>query len=159
MVTTIAEEPSRMPDKSSSHLRLIWSQGAKDMSEAIAAEIRTICRHAAEPIHPGETVKHQIRRAWEALQRPPFWRVRSGFYGEGGTWSAAAVADFQARYRALMARRVRQHDTAKAVAQMKRGGGAPTDLELAREEYRTLIARIEAVEAALRLRGPDTPRA
>ena len=148
-----------MRDKSSSHLRLIWSQGAKDMSEAIAAEIRTICRHAAEPIHPGDTVKEQIRRAWEALQKPPFWRVRSGFYGEGGTWSAAAVADFQKRYRTLMARRVRQHDAAQAVDRATKGRGAPTNVELARDEYRTLIARIEAVEAALRLRGPDAPRA
>ena len=146
-----------MRDKSSSHLRLIWSQGAKDMSEAIAAEIRTICRHAAEPIHPGETVKHQIRRAWEALQRPPFWRVRSGFYGEGGAWSAAAVADFQARYRTLMARRIREHDAAKAIERVKQGKGGPSDLELARDEYRTLLARIEAVEAALRLQGPHAP--
>lgn len=148
-----------MSDKSSSHLRLIWSQGAKEMSEAIAAEVRTICRHAAEPIYPGETVKQQIRRAWDALQRPPFWRVRSGFYGEAGVWSAAAVADFQARYRTLMARRVRQVDAAKAVERMKPGRGAPSDLELARDEYRTLLARIEAVEAALRLRGPDAPGA
>ncbi len=148
-----------MPDKSSSHLRLIWSEGAKAMSELIAAEIRTICRHASEPIRPGDTVKEQIRRAWMALDRPAFWRVRSGFYGEGGTWSAAAVADFQARYRTLMARRVREDDAAKAVERVKQGRGAPTDVELARDDYRTLLARLEAVEAALRLRGPDAPRA
>ena len=148
-----------MPDKSSSHLRLIWSQGAKDMSEAIAAEIRTICRHASEPIRAGETVKEQIRRAWMALDRPAFWRVRSGFYGEGGTWSAAAVADFQARYRTLMGRRVRAADAARAVDRVKQGKAAPTNVELARDDYRTLIARLEAVEAALRLRGPDAPGA
>lgn len=148
-----------MSDKSSSHLRLIWSQGAREMSEAIAAEIRTICRHAAEPVEPGDTVKQQIRRAWEALQRPPFWRVRSGFYGEGGGWSAAAVADFQMRYRTLMERRSRRAEQVQAVKRAKRGPGAPTELERARDEYRTLIARIEAVEAALRLRGPDAPGA
>ena len=60
-----------MRDGPSSHLRPIRSQGAEAMSEAIAAEVRTTCRHAAEPIHPGETVKSQIRRAWDALQRPP----------------------------------------------------------------------------------------
>ena len=117
-----------MPDKSSSHLRLIWSQGAKDMSEAIAAEIRTICRHASEPIRAGETVKEQIRRAWTALDRPAFWRVRSGF-------------------------------AARAVDRVKQGKAAPTNVELARDDYRTLIARLEAVEAALRLRGPDAPGA
>ena len=148
-----------MRDNPSFRPRVIWSKGAKDMSEAIAAEARTICRHAAEPLHPGDTVKNQIRRAWEALQRPPFWRVRSGFYGEGGTWSAAAVADFQARYRALMQRRVKQADRAKAIERLNLGKGAPSDLELARAEYRTLIARIEAVEAALRLRDPDAPGA
>ena len=149
----------RLGSESAFHLHLIWSQGAKEMSEAIAAEVRTICRHAAEPIHPGDTVKQQIRRAWEALQRPPYWRVRSGFYGEGGTWSAAAVADFQGRYRTLMQRRVKQADRAKALERVKLGRGAQSELELARDEYRTLLARIEAVEAALRLRGPDAPSA
>ena len=117
-----------MRDNQSVELRVIWSKGAKDMSEAIAAEVRTICRHAAEPVEPGDTVKQQIRRAWEALQRPAFWRVRSGFYGEGGGWSAAAVADFQARYRTLMARRVREDAAAKAVQQDEaRQSAAPTD--------------------------------
>ncbi len=140
-----------MRDKSSSHLRLIWSQGAKAMSEAIAAEVRTICRHAAEPIQPGESIKQQLRRAWDNLQRPPFWRLRSGWYGEGGVWSAAAVADFQRRYRMLVEHHATRAAQAKFIDRAKRGPVGQTELERARDEYRTLIARIEAVEAALRL--------
>ena len=146
-----------MRDKSSFHL--IWSQGAQAMSEAIRIEIRTICRRAAEPVVPGESVKTQLRRAWAALDRPPFWRVRSGWYDEGGCWSAAAVADFQRRYLAMSERRARRTAQARTLDAAKRGLATPSEAEIARDEYRTLVERIEAIEAALRLRDPDAPGA
>ncbi len=140
-----------MSDKSS--LRIVWNKGAKAMSEVIGLEIRTICRRAAEPILVGEGVGHQIRRAWENLGRPPFWRLRSGWYGEGGSWSAAAVADFQRRYLAMMERHARRAAQTLAIEQAKRGAAGPSQAEQARAEYRTLVARIEALEAALRVRS------
>lgn len=150
-----------MRDKPSFHL--IWSQGAKAMSEAIGIEIRTICRRAAEPVAPGESVKAQLRRAWDNLQRPPFWRVRSGWYDEGGCWSAAAVIDFQRRYLALVGRQSRRAAHMKIIEAAKRGPAIPpsaaVQAEQARDEYRTLVERIEAIEAALRLQGPDAPGA
>ena len=139
-----------MRDKSSFHI--VWSEGAKAMSEAIGIEIRTICRRAAEPIQPGEGVKAQLLRAWAALDRPPFWRLRSGWYGEGGCWSAAAVADFQRRYLSMTARHARRIAQAQAIDTAKRGAAGTSMPEQARDEYRTLVERIEALEAALRLR-------
>ena len=139
-----------MRDKSSFHI--VWSEGAKAMSEAIGVEIRTICRRAAEPVLPGEGVKAQLRRAWAALDRPPYWRLRSGWYGEGGCWSAAAVVDFQRRYLAMTDRRDRRAAQAQAIDAAKRGATGTSQAEQARDEYRTLVERIEALEAALRLR-------
>ncbi len=133
-------------------IRLVWSQGSKAMSEAIGFEIRTICRRAAEPLQAGENVKAQMRRAWENLSRPPFWRLRSGWYGEGGAWSAAAVKDFQSRYLDLVERKRRQAEHRKTIEAMTRPPGPPATLELARDELRSLYARIEAIEIALRVR-------
>ncbi len=139
-----------MRDKSSFHI--VWSKGAKAMSEVIGLEVRTICRRAAEPVRPGESIKTQLRRAWSNLERPPFWRLRSGWYGEGGGWSAAAVADFQRRYLAMTERHARRAAEAQAIERAKRGGRGPSEAEKAVVEYRTLVARIEALEAALRVR-------
>jgi len=142
-----------MSDKSSSHLRIVWSQGTRAMSEAISFEIRTICRKAAEPIRAGESIKQQILRAWENLGRPPYWRVRSGWYDDrAGNWSAAAVADFQRRYLAMTERHARRVAEAQAIERAKRGGRGPSEAEKAVAEYRTLVARIEALEAALSVR-------
>lgn len=64
---------------------------------AIAAEMQRIVLRAAEPVKPGDTVKGQMRRSWEALKRPPFWRLRAAWYGEAGCWSAVAVEDMRRR--------------------------------------------------------------
>ncbi|MCW6512621.1 hypothetical protein [Lichenifustis flavocetrariae] len=139
-----------MRDRLSGKLRLVWSQG-KDMSEAIAFEVKTICRRAAEPIQPGEGVKTQLRRAWENLGRPPFWRVRAGWYDSAGSWSASAVKDFQARYLAMLERERRRAVQAKAIEAAKGHAGEPDFVQLARADYQDLVQRIAALEAALRL--------
>lgn len=77
-------------------------------SHALADEAQRIARAAAEPVPAGETVKGQLRRAWMNLGRPAMWRVRAAWYGEAGSWSAAAFEDFRARYRAHRERRERR---------------------------------------------------
>lgn len=138
-----------MRDRLSGTLNLVWSQG-RDMSEAIALEVRTICRRAAEPIRPGEGVKTQIRRAWENLGRPPFWRVKAGWYDSAGTWSAAAVRDFQTRYRAHIEREKRRAEQVEAIEAAKAIRAEPDYVRLARNDYQDLVNRIAALEAAIR---------
>lgn len=65
--------------------------------ENIAAEMLGLVREAAQPVAAGESIKAQIRRAWIALGRPDFWRVRAAWHGEAGKWTASAVDDFRAR--------------------------------------------------------------
>ena len=72
-----------------------------DEAVSLAAEMQGLVYGAAEPVRPGETVKAQQRRAWEALRRPPYWRVRAAWYGEAGCWSGVAVDDMRRRARAL----------------------------------------------------------
>ena len=123
------------------------------MSEAISFEIRTICRKAAEPVRAGESIKAQLLRAWENLGRPAFWRIRSGWYDDrAGNWSAAAVADFQRRYLAMTDRQARRAAQAQYIESAKREDRGLSDAEQAIVEYRTLVSRIEALEAAVRVR-------
>lgn len=87
-----------------SEIRIVSSIGA-EYGDLIATEIQEIVRRAAEPLEPGDTVKTQLARSWQNLGRPPFWRLKAGWYGDGASWSARAVADFQARWVALQAKR------------------------------------------------------
>lgn len=80
-----------MRDKASFNVR----SGEVVTSVDIAHEMRGIALRAAEPVSAGETVKAQQRRAWEALRRLPFWRVRAAWYGEAGCWSAVAVDEMR----------------------------------------------------------------
>jgi hypothetical protein len=67
------------------------------IQEELACELRRLVREAAQPVAAGESIKGQIRRAWIALGRPDFWRVRAAWHGEAGKWTASAVEDFRAR--------------------------------------------------------------
>jgi hypothetical protein len=67
------------------------------VARAIADEARSIVMRAAEPIPAGDTVKTQMRRAWERLGRPSWWRMRAAWYGEAGCWSATAIEEFRLR--------------------------------------------------------------
>lgn len=85
-----------MPDKSSF---IVCSKKEDDPVPDLAIEMQNIVFEAARPVSPGEGIKAQIRRAWEALGRPDFWRVRAAWYGEAACWSGEAVRDFQIRHR------------------------------------------------------------
>lgn len=110
----------------------------------IAREMKAIVRFAAEPVPAGETVKGQIRRAWEALGRPAEWRVRAAWHGEAGHWIAAAADDFRGRYDALVERRARQRAIREA-----------TEAARDREEAASVVARLDRLRAALSAADPD----
>lgn len=108
---------------------------------SIAAEMQHVVYLAAEPVRAGDTVKAQQRRAWEALRRPAFWRLRAAWYGEADCWSARAVEDMRQRDLARREREGRARDAAEdlgalyaAIARHPDVGGARADhlLDLAR---------------------------
>lgn len=104
-------------------------------SMSIAAEMQAIVFTAAEPIRPGDTVKAQQRRAWSALGRPPFWRLRAAWYGEAECWSGRAIEDLRRRARARQARE-----------------------ESAREQAQQLGSTYAAFAESLRAENPDKYR-
>lgn len=132
--------------KSYPHLAYV-TPGDGQMSAAIADELHAIVTRAAQPIRPGDSVKAQQNRAWLNLGRPALWRLRSAWWRDGsGSWSAAAVRDFQARFQNHIERERRR---AEAIQ------NTPSDaayVQLARADYMTLVERIGALEDALRLR-------
>jgi hypothetical protein len=102
----MGEKALRIPDdRSRSHddrggSRTNRSGNRNNYAVLIAVEAQGIVFDAAKPIFPGEGAKAQMRRAWAALGRPQFWRVRSAWYGEAGVWTAVALEDLRQRDRA-----------------------------------------------------------
>lgn len=141
-----------MSDKISFH---ICSRQADHMNTAIATEARDIVWAAAEPVRPGELVKTQMRRSWENLGRPAWWRLKAAWYGEAGSFSAAAIADLQNRYTTWKASEARRAQQAAATRELIRNNGRRAAVENARAEIDNILARIEHIEAALRAPGPD----
>jgi hypothetical protein len=87
-----------------------YSVCSGDPMNTIAAEMRSLVLHAAEPVTAGETIKAQQRRAWERLSRPSFWRLRAAWYGEAGCWSARAVEDMRRRDAARRQKEAKQRE-------------------------------------------------
>lgn len=142
-----------MPDTSSFRFRIIESEASRMLTSPIAIEVQTICKGFCEPVQPGECRKSQLNRGWAAAGRPSFWRFRAGYYGEAGCWSAAAVRDFQTRYQAHLDREARRAEQAQAIERAKTTSSEPDYVRLARDEYQTLLQRVAALEAALRIRS------
>lgn len=121
---------------------------------AIACEMERLVKHAAEPIAAGESIKAQMRRAWEALGRPTWWRFRAAWYREAGAWPAYVVDDFRtraaARHRKQEEVRARERTNAASVLADLRQHYAASDPELYREQ-------IAAIDAALGTSRGDTP--
>ena len=143
-----------MHDKSSFPFHLIETERSRMMPPDVATDMRAIALAFMGTRRPGESVKVWLNRGWEAAWRPPFWRFRAAFHGEAGCWSAQAVADFQQRYRRLVAAQRRQVEHEAAKAALISGTSLPSNtLEAARDELRLLRTRIDALESALRLRS------
>lgn len=104
-------------------------------SMSIAAEMQSIVFTAAEPVPAGASVKAQQLRAWKALGRPPFWRLRAAWYGEAECWSGKAIEDLRRRARARQERE-----------------------ENAREQAQQLGSKYAAFAESLREADPDKHR-
>jgi hypothetical protein len=75
-----------------------------DMADAIAIEMQTITRRAAEPWLPGDSVKAAIGRASRALGIG-YRRARSFWYGEAVAVRAIEADRMRAAEQALLAKR------------------------------------------------------
>lgn len=109
---------------------------------ALALEMRRIVQHAASPVQPGETIKAQQRRAWEALKRPPFWRLRAAWYGEAGSWSAVAADDLRRRDAERRRKEAKARDQASELAALYQGIAArlsSTDADFHRHDVAALL--------------------
>lgn len=83
---------------------------------ALASEMRRMVFGAAAPVAPGETIKAQQRRAWEALSKPPFWRLRAAWYGDAGKWTGTAIEDMRRRDAARRRKQEASRDQARELA-------------------------------------------
>ena len=128
------------------------------MSNAIAAEARSIVREAAGR-SSGLIVKGQIRQAARNLGYPAdSWRVREAWYGRAGSWSAQAIRDLQGRFITW-----REREAARAASDL--AARAARDLALLenaraarRAELELVDRQIAACREALRVADPDTDR-
>lgn len=140
-----------MRDGSSFH------KGSRGSMSSLALEMQQIVRGAAEPVSAGDTVKGQMRKAWEALGRPSYWRLRAAWYGEASGWSARAVEDM--RHRAERRRRKEAKGRAEAIElaglfQSIAGRLAEVDPDFHRED----IAALERATGALGVVGRPVAR-
>lgn len=94
------------------HDRSSFRKGPPELTDALALEMQEIVRDAAGSVRAGETVKAQMRRAWERLRRPSWWRLRAAWYGEAGCWSGKAIEDLRRRAAALGEKEAKARDEA-----------------------------------------------
>jgi len=101
---------------------------------SIASEMQTLVYEAAAPVRPGDTVKAQQRRAWAALQRPAWWRLRAAWYGEADCWSGRAVDDMRQRDRARREREASLRDAAEDLGALYAHIARHPDMDRARAD-------------------------
>lgn len=102
---------------------------------SIASEMQAIVLGAAEPVRPGDTVKAQQRRAWDALRRPAWWRLRAAWYGDADCWSARAVDDMRLRDRARREREGTLRDAAADLGALYAAIARHPDMDRARADH------------------------
>lgn len=127
---------------------------------AIATELEGLVKSAASPPRVGELPSAQIRRAWAALGKPDWWRVRAAWYGQAHEgWPVGVVDDLRRRYAAWKresqeaAARDRSREDTAAVAALAslRSRLAEADPEFFGEQ----IAAIDAATGNRRRRASD----
>ena len=125
------------------------------MSKTIADELQSCVRLPATPIMPGETVSAQMRRAWERLGRPKWWRLKACWYGEAGTFSAAAAVDIQNRFVAWREADARRAASSAELERVRQAALRRETLERSRAEIAAHLAKIEAQLALIAHHGGD----
>ena len=141
-----------MSDKLSPSIRIAYRQPGYDVTATqIEHELFTISHGAVGRISAGMSVKAQLRQAWINLGRPAWWRLKSAWYRDGsGAWSAAAVFDFQERYRRYLAQEQARAAHEMSIESVKRVVVESETVVLGRAEYQQLLARISALETVRR---------
>ena len=132
-----------------SRFTVIKAPEPEDMSKQIASELQSCVRLPAQPILAGETVAAQMRRSWERLGRPKWWRFKASWYGEAGTFSAAATLDLQQRFLAWRDTEARRAASSADLEHARQRTLTRNVLEQSRAEVVAQLARIEAQLAGI----------
>ena len=120
-----------------------------EMTTTVRDQLQSYVRMPALPIMPGETVAAQMRKSWERLGRPKWWRLKAAWYGEAGSFSAAAAQDIQNRF---LAWREAEAKRSTSAAETERARQMTLDralLERTRAEHVAALRKIEARLACL----------
>ena len=148
-----------MSARSAFHFRstfaVIKAQEPEDMSSRIADDLQACVRIPATPILPGETVAAQMRRSWERLGRPKWWRLKAAWYGEAGSFSAAAAQDIQHRFVAWREADARRAASSAELERVRQGALRRETLERSRADIAAQLAKIEAQLALVGHHGGD----
>lgn len=119
------------------------------MSNRIADDLQSCVRIPATPILPGETVAAQMRRSWERLGRPKWWRLKAAWYGEAGSFSAVAAQDLQQRFVAWRDAESRRVASAAATEHARQAATDRDLLRRLRDQHATELHRLNARLALL----------
>lgn len=119
------------------------------LEQQLAREMRGIVFAAAEPISAGETVKTQMRKAWQALGRPAWWRVKAAWYGEAGPWSGTAHEDMRRRHAERLRREATLRDQAADLGRLYAGIAEAISTSPDAERHRLGVAGLLEVARAL----------
>ena len=120
----------------------------------IAVEAQDMVLKAAGDV-AGLTIQGQLRKACRALgYRDGHWRIRAAWYGEAESWSAKALEDLRARYRAWDDRQGRLADEAERTLAALRSAGVEMETKRDAEHRQARVDRmaVHAREAAARRR-------
>lgn len=105
------------------------------IADALAAEMKEIVFAAAAPAKVGERQKAQLVRAWEALSKPPFWRVKAAWQGAAGSWTGVAIEDMRQRDRARRQREESARDAAADLGALYAAIARRPDMDRARADH------------------------
>lgn len=122
------------------------------MASEIATELQMLVRQAAAPVAPGETVAAQMRKSWERLGRPAWWRIKACWYAECGGFSAQAARDIQTRF---LAWRESESRRATSAAETERTRQAAMDKRLLEELRTKHLAELAKIETRLMMFAED----
>lgn len=79
-------------------LSVITTKIDAELSDPVRTELEIIVKEAAGDARSGETLEQRMRRGWNNLGCPPWWRFVLCWNGEGGNFSAQFAMKMQKSY-------------------------------------------------------------